>query len=145
MTCSDCGRTGYSDGGAEGLCRVCRDARADDGDVRRDAAAIVWTHSVDSCGTGFCGMLETPWSFEETVARLVTASGGEPTQGDGYKLSVHFVGTFYGQVFTLYDYKGDGQVHIGGRTRLGVERLTHALVETLYSVTPTPYRAVVQV
>lgn len=85
------------------------------------------------------GYLESPFSFEETVARLITLSGQDPT-ADGYKVSVEFVGMFGGQPFTLYDYKEDRKIHIGGNDKLDVEGLAQELLVKLSSVEPTPYR-----
>ena len=87
------------------------------------------------------GYYESPWSFEETVARLVTASGQPINSFDEYKSSVNFVGTFEGQRFTLYDYKEDRAIHIGGNDELDISNLVVALTDALNLVEPTPYKA----
>ncbi len=103
---------------------------------------IEWT-DVDVNGTSLRGYLATGWSFEELVARLVALSGQDPTlhTTDGYKVSVEFTGRFDGQVFTLYDYKEDNEIHIGGHPSLDTVRLGEALVQALTTVVPSPYEA----
>ena len=70
----------------------------------------------------FRACYESPWSFEETVARIATASGQPVKSDDRYKTSVNFVGVFAGQRFTLYDYKEDRTIHIGGSNALDVAK-----------------------
>jgi hypothetical protein len=84
---------------------------------------------------------ESPWSFEETVARLITASGQPARSDDDYKTSVSFEGTYYGRRFTLYDYKESRNIHIGGNNELNVTGLVAALNRELAAVEPTPYEA----
>lgn len=104
---------------------------------------IDWTLNFGG-GTGFSGTyLATPWSFAETVARL---SGQDPTAfTDGYKVSVEFSGRFDGQVFTLYDYKGDAEIHIGAAVngRLDAPGLAAYLARALAAVEPKPFTATV--
>jgi hypothetical protein len=92
-------------------------------------------------GTSLRGYYRSPWSFEETVARLVTASGQPVNSDDGYKTSVNFKGTFGGRVFTLYDYKEDREIHIGGMDGLDVFELGVELNHVLSQVEPTAYTA----
>jgi len=94
-------------------------------------------------GTSFRAYLDNlPWSFEETVARILTASG-QPIfdQRDCCKQSFEAMGKFKGGVFTLYDYKGDKCIHIGGRGSLKVQELKDALQQVLAHANPTPYEA----
>ena len=103
---------------------------------------LAWDALCSITGTSFLAYLSVPWSFEATIARLITASGQDPTaKTDAYKVSVEFTGTYGGDVFTLYDYKGDDRLHIGGPARLDVAGLTVALIAILSAVEPTPYRA----
>lgn len=104
--------------------------------------AIKWG-DVEWVGTGLRGYLDNvPWSFEETVARLKTLSGQEPgDRADRDKTSVEFNGTFGGKVFTLYDYKGDRTIHIGGNGDLDVASLRDALRRALDGVRPSAYEA----
>ena len=91
-------------------------------------------------GTGFKAYLATPWSFEETIARLLGAGFERlDVDGDG-KVSIEFIGSFGGQTFTLYDYKGDRALHIGW-DGLDVDGLNAALVALLMTATPVPYTA----
>jgi hypothetical protein len=92
-------------------------------------------------GTSLRGYLNTPWSFEETVARLVSLSGQPAESADMEKTSVQFVGTFNGEVFTLYDYKEDREIHIGGHPKLRVDALNEVLIAQLEAVEPAPYAA----
>lgn len=103
---------------------------------------------IDACGTSLQGIYKSPWSFEETVARLVALTGQNPTGGsDEYKVSICFAGTFGNgsggaDVFTLYDYKEDRQIHVGGNHgRINVQELAAILTEDLSKVEPTPYKA----
>lgn len=103
--------------------------------------SITWG-DCDIAGTSLQGYLDSPYGFEETVARLKALSGQDPTEGgDGYKVSVEFVGQFNGQPFTLYDYKGDNEIHIGGRDKRFVPALQKALVAAMASVVPAAYTA----
>lgn len=87
------------------------------------------------------GYFHGPWSFEETVARIAAASGQPVQSDDDYKTSVSFEGTFNGQRFTLYDYKEDREIHVGGSAWLDVDGLCDALKTALANVTPQPYAA----
>jgi hypothetical protein len=103
---------------------------------------LTWTtESLE--GTSLRGYLDnTPYRFEELVARLRGASSQDPTtHTDGYKTSVEFVGAFNGQPFSLYDYKGDMTVHIGGTDRLNVEALKAALLDAVNAAEPVAYEA----
>ncbi len=103
-------------------------------------ADLITKNEGDCMGTGLSGYLKTPWSFEETVARLLGA-GFVRQPGDEYKCSVEFIGTFKGQTFTLYDYKEDRELHIGSATDIDVEALTAELLPLLTAATPQPYEA----
>lgn len=107
---------------------------------------INWTTNADINGTSFRsyfyegGEVE---AFAEIVAKLITLSKQDPTAAsDGEKVSVEFTGTFKSVAFTLYDYKGDFQLHIGGQPGLDVLGLQIALDKLLIEgVTPTPFTA----
>lgn len=87
------------------------------------------------------GYYLSPWSFEETVARLITASGKPAESDDQHKTLVCFEGSFDGQRFTLYDYKEDRRLHIGGSAELDWRELSEELTKELKKVEPTPYTA----
>lgn len=109
-------------------------------DIQAGASLLDWSEpSID--GTSLRGYYESPWSFEETVARLITASGQPARSFDQYKTSVEFRGTFHGHVFTLYDYKEGRTIHIGGADDLDRVGFVKALTAALMLVTPTPYTA----
>lgn len=112
---------------------------------------IDWTNTSMSA-TWFRGLLEPlPWSFRETVGRIITISQqgtppsapGKPWKifGDDDKTSFEFVGTFEGHPFDLYDYQGDNQIHIGGTDKLNLDGLRAALLDALTKATPTPFEA----
>ena len=98
---------------------------------------------VNTLDTGFRSYLDNlPWPFEEAVARILAVSH-QPIfdQTDRCKMSFEARGKFEGSVFTLYDYKGDGRIHIGGPSDLQVEELKTALHPVLAHATPAPYEA----
>jgi hypothetical protein len=104
------------------------------------AANLAWDADVEIAGTSFRGFLSLgELGFQETVARLITLSGQTPVgSGDG-KTTVEFAGTFRGKAFSLYDYRGDQELHIGGGPALNVDALREALTAALKGVQPTPY------
>jgi hypothetical protein len=103
---------------------------------------IVWDQEVEIGGTSLRGYFESPWVFEETVARLVAASGQLGTEsGDKYKISVQFIGRFLGQPFSLYDYKEDREIHVGVWPDFPLAEFCEALLKLLSEVEPMPYEA----
>ena len=105
----------------------------------RERKEIKWRVG-ETNGTHLQGYWNSPYTFVETVARLITVSGQKPVV-DGYKCTVDFHGTYQGQVFTLYDYKGDYCFHIGARSAIDLEELTKVLDEEIADAEPTPYEA----
>lgn len=103
---------------------------------------LTWNQQRTSGGHSLRGYLDTPWSFEETVARLAALSDQEPALAtvDG-KVSVQFHGTFHGCTFSLYDYKQDYRLHIGGTDALDTVALAAALRAALETVRPRSYDA----
>jgi hypothetical protein len=82
--------------------------------------------------------------FEEVIARLYTLTKNNYNmfdEGDKYKTSFLIIGTFQGEVFTLYDYKADNNVHIGGNSNLNVNDLTIELVKLIEITQPTNFTA----
>lgn len=105
---------------------------------------IGWSLTADINGTSFQCYLQCdlPLPFNELVARLITLSGQSGQEnGDGYKLSVQFTGTFNGKPFSLYDYKGDDEIHVGGHDELDVTGLLRALNAGIQNTKPTSYVA----
>lgn len=100
---------------------------------------IAWTDHYP--GGSLRGYYESPWSFEETVARLITASGQSGKSRDGDKTSIQFDGIFNGLPFDLYDYKEDRAIHVGSSREFPVHELTVELTAMLAAVEPTPYSA----
>lgn len=103
---------------------------------------LKWTTAIRTDGTHLRAMLPTREAFALTIAKLITLSGQDPTeQTDEYKVSVEFIGTFRGEPFTLYDYKEDDEIHIGGSNRLDVDALIPVLMDALSTAEPTPFTA----
>ena len=105
---------------------------------------IQWDAAADARGTCFQAYFPTD-NFQETVAKLITASGQQDSFANeqGCKCTIDFMGTWRGQPFTLYDYKFDECVHIGGREQLDVQGLCAELEKVLEPVVPTPYKTYV--
>lgn len=110
---------------------------------------LIWDDTIKATGTSGRGRFEgSPYSFETTVARFVAIAYGPeghrfPFHEDSDdKVSVYFVGTFNGKVFTLYDYKRDQQIHIGGSPDLDVEGLIQELRRLFVNAAPAPWSAV---
>lgn len=81
-------------------------------------------------------------TFEEIVARLYNLSNQEIfQQGDGYKLSFEVFGTYKGEIFTLYDYKGEFDIHIGGSENLDINGLRKELDDMIMQSKSKPYNA----
>lgn len=88
------------------------------------------------------GVRRVPPGFNAQCASTLRQ---DPTaETDEYKVSVEFEGTFQGQPFTLYDYKGDMQLHIGGRAGLQAARLIDTLTTLIIDAEPTPYTAILR-
>lgn len=89
--------------------------------------------------------------FEEVVARLAAASNQDIwAANDGDKVAFEAIGTFKNQSFSLYNYKGDEQIHIGASSKFATERnqnvvdswldeLKSDLAKQLSSATPQPF------
>jgi len=103
-----------------------------------------WSANAETNGTSFRAMFTSPWSFEETVGRILRSSGQTIfANSDEYKVSFEAVGLFNGEVFTLYDYKGDFGVHIGGHDELDFKGLHNWLVNLLADTIPSNYSAMI--
>lgn len=80
--------------------------------------------------------------FEDVVARLYNISNQNIfEQGDEYKLSFEIIGSYDNKPFTLYDYKGDNCVHIGGNDDLDFVGLKKDLVKELKTTNPKHFTA----
>ena len=114
--------------------------------MHRVTPQLFFDGELDANGTHFRRILHTsPWSFSEAVALLLDLSGTSQEQvfeasGDD-KVSVEFHGTWRDQVFTLYDWKNDFQLHIGGREALEVDSLERALLRHMETATPRAFKA----
>lgn len=98
--------------------------------------------SVD--GTSFRLMLHNYYTFEAAVARLYQLAGYNIFEKtDGEKSSFGITGQFNGKIFTLYDYKGDRRIHIGGYPDLDADiySLQKLLLEMMANITPKNFEA----
>jgi hypothetical protein len=103
---------------------------------------LQWDPDAPDEGTCFQAYLPTD-NFQLTVAKLLTLSGQTvPEHGMLDKSTFDLMGTWRGQPFSLYDYKYDGEIHIGGSKELDVPGLSEALFAGLNGVEGTPYKAV---
>lgn len=84
--------------------------------------------------------IDASLSFEKIVACLYEMSG-QPIfqQGDDYKMIFCVNGTFDGEPFSLYDWKGDRSVHIGGRDTLNADGLIKELLRLIMITTPKKF------
>lgn len=101
---------------------------------------IDWTYPPFS-ESSLRGYYDSPYSFEETVARVHAASGQPVRSTDDYKTSVCFEGTYKGAYFRVYDYKEDRELHIGGGSDLDVRGLLIALASAVERAEPKAYTA----
>lgn len=89
-------------------------------------------------------LFDPTWGFEDIVARLITLGkrNGQDIfkQTDEEKCMFELEGTYKGEVFTLYDYKGNGGVNIGGTDRLDVIGLSNALADIIKVTLATKFK-----
>jgi hypothetical protein len=83
---------------------------------------------------------DATWTFEMVLARL-NSIANQIIFDDGNfdKSSFKVNGTFKGQFFDLYDYKGDRCVHIGGGADLDVNGLIAELSGLVKEAQPKPF------
>ena len=96
--------------------------------------------SGDTCGRS---CLRTEFSFEESVARLYNLSNQEIFFDDDDKDKITFeaTGTYKGEVFTLYDWKGGQCIQIGGTRALDVVGFIKKLKRLLAKTEPKHFEA----
>lgn len=102
---------------------------------------IAFGRNYNGIESHFISYLEIPFSFEEAVARLYHLVEYNIFDVVDYKSSFEITGKFGDQIFTLYDYKEDMQIHIGGADELDVESLKETLLKLMTGTNPKPYRA----
>ena len=91
---------------------------------------IIFDKNTNDGGTHFCAYLNHPYSFEEAVARIYALCDYNIfEEGDEDKLSFQASGIFNNEVFTLYDWKENCTVHIGGRANLDAQSLEKYLLK----------------
>lgn len=95
----------------------------------------------------FRGLIsDLPYHSDEMIARLLRLVGNAPLRRayEGEKVTFEVVGRFRGMYFCLYDYKGDGGIHVGAVAAFAplVPLLRNALLERLRDVRPMPFQAV---
>jgi hypothetical protein len=82
---------------------------------------INWKETGSFGGTSLQGYLKGDFKAQKVALKL--ASGQSGTERAGDKTTVEFVGTCNGKPFTLYDYKGDREFHVGGNRDLDLVQL----------------------
>lgn len=117
---------------------------------------LIFDAHIDTCRTSFKGYLETPYSYNEAVARLYALVDYNIfEQTDKYKISFCVSGTYKEKVFTIYDYKCDEMLHIGchgaglsfglkkkeNKDNLDVESFNVELLRQMAMVEPKNYTA----
>jgi hypothetical protein len=93
--------------------------------------------------TVFISELHVPFSFEEAVARLVGLSGQNPAAPpELIKRAIRFSGRWDGHYFTIYNYKDNSRLHIGGEPALrgDIADLRDELIAGIGAATPHPFR-----
>lgn len=81
------------------------------------------------------------WTFEKVVACINNLSDQNIFERtDKYKVSFELVGTYKGICFTLYDWKEDNCVHIGGTEDLDIDGLKKELIEVIKMTEPKPFK-----
>ena len=75
-------------------------------------------------------MLPLSDSFENTFGKI-RVFGGKNVSYGGDNSTFEFIGTYDGQQYSLYDYKNDRNVHIGGGAKLNVSGLKTFLLKQL--------------
>lgn len=79
-------------------------------------------------------------SFEEVIARLYNLTNIDIfNEGDSYKSSFQIIGKYKNRIFTLYDYKEDMCIHIGGQENLELDGLRKELDLMIMSNEPKPF------
>ena len=103
---------------------------------------LIFSTDINTSGTYLRDYLVTRYSFRETVARLYELVPYDIFENsDKKKRSFKITGMFQGQIFTLYDYKCDREIHIGGHDKLNVEALNDKLLALLKTCKPKDFVA----
>jgi hypothetical protein len=82
---------------------------------------IKWTEDARAGGTSLRGYLHGDFKAQKIALKLASGQSGK-CDGDG-KVTIEFIGTCNGKVFTLYDWKGGRMFHIGGNDDLNLTQL----------------------
>ena len=83
------------------------------------------------------------WTFENVLARLNTIANQVIfDDGNFDKSSFEVRGTYKGEFFDLYDYKGNRSVNIGGGRNLDVNGLVLELQDLINHAQPTPFTCI---
>lgn len=85
------------------------------------------------------------FSFPEMVGRLRSLCDYDIFDDPIEKTSFNVIGTYKGNTFTLYDYKGDHNIHIGGyKGKLDVSELIRILADNIKKTQPCTYEAYIK-
>lgn len=104
---------------------------------------IIFRENINTNNTHFQDFLTiTNMTFQEIVARLYAISNQKIFENsDEYKTSFEISGLYEGNIFTLYDYKCDFKIHIGGHDNLDIFDLKKDLTTLILNTEPKPYVA----
>jgi len=91
---------------------------------------------------GYTGA-DPSWTFENVLARL-NRIANQVIFDDGNfdKSSFTANGTYKGEFFNLYDYKGDKSIHVGGGDKLDVQGLVSELKVLINKAEPKPFNCI---
>lgn len=88
-------------------------------------------------------LFDPSWKFENLMARIITLGEASKQdvfrQCDDLKSNFELEGTYKGEPFSLYDYKGSRGVNIGGTNKLDVKNLMKELAAVLKVTQPKPF------
>ena len=102
---------------------------------------IIFDENADSSGH-FLDYITPPYPFEESVARLYALAGYEIFDcTDEFKLSFNASGTYKGKPFSIYDWKCDNLLHVGGKDDFDIVSFKKDIVKLMKTVKPKHYEA----
>lgn len=93
---------------------------------------VIWDVNTKTGGTWFQGYFPISPDFQTTLARLTEMSQQDGEKNAGDKSTATFVGTFKGEPFTIYEYKGCYNFHVGGTDALDINGLLREVCQEMW-------------